>query len=175
MGYPKQIFSDPDASLNSREVQSYLRDMGIEHIQTKEHSPIAERTIRTIKMLLDKRMEDNPKIWSLYLPAVLKKYNEQMVHSATGLTPEDATKEENEFFAKTNLEVKRISNRKYPELKEGDRVKVYKKKKKGDKEHVSFWEDEPRRVTDIKTKFGQKLYSLNNSRTLYIRSNLLKV
>ena len=95
MGYPKQIFSDPDASLNSNDVQTYLKSMGIEHIQTKEHAPIAERTIRTIKMLRNKRMEDNPKTWTLYLPAVLKKYNEQMVHSATGLTPEDATKEEN--------------------------------------------------------------------------------
>ena len=73
MGYPKQIFSDPDSSLNSNGIQSFFKDYGIEHIQTKEHAPIAERTIRTIKMLLDKRMEDNPKIWSLYLPAVLKK------------------------------------------------------------------------------------------------------
>ena len=72
MGQPKQIFSDPDSSLNSRAVQSYLSGLGIEHIQTKEHAPIAERTIRTIKMLLDKRMEDNPKIWTQYLPAVLK-------------------------------------------------------------------------------------------------------
>ena len=73
MGQPKQIFSDPDSSLNSNGIQSFFKDYGIEHIQTKEHAPIAERTIRTIKMLLDKRMEDNPKIWSLYLPAVLKK------------------------------------------------------------------------------------------------------
>ena len=52
-GQPKPIFSDPDASLNSNEVQNLFRDYGIEHIQTKEHAPIAERTIRTIKMLLD--------------------------------------------------------------------------------------------------------------------------
>ena len=105
----------------------------------------------------------------------VEQYNEQMVHSATGLTPEDATKEQNEFFAKTNLEVKRISDRKYPELAVGNNVKVYKKKKKGAREHVSYWEDEKKKVTDIKTIHGQKLYSLNNSRTLYIRSNLLKV
>ena len=58
MGYPRQIFSDPDASLNSNAVQTNLKGLGIEHIQTKEHAPIAERTIRTIKMLLNKRMED---------------------------------------------------------------------------------------------------------------------
>ena len=72
IGYPKQIFSDPDSSLNSNAVQTFFKNYGIEHIQTKEHAPIAERTIKTIKMLLDKRMEDNPKIWTLYLPAVLK-------------------------------------------------------------------------------------------------------
>ena len=100
VGQPKQVFSDPDSSLNSNDVQNYFKDNGIKHIQTKEHAPIAERTIRTLKMLLDKRMEDDPKVWTEYLPGVLKKYNEKMVHSATGLTPVDAKKEENDFFAK---------------------------------------------------------------------------
>ena len=98
-----------------------------------------------------------------------------MVHSATGLTPEDATQEENEFYAKTNLEVKRISNRKYPELGLGDSVRLYEKKKKGDKERVPVWEEDKRTVTGIKTIHGQKLYSLDGGRLFYIRSNLLKV
>ena len=103
-----------------------------------------------------------------------EKYNEQMVHSATGLTPVDAKKEEHEFFAKTNLEVKRISNRKYPDLGLGDFVRLYKKKA-GDKERVPVWEEDKKKVTGIKTIHGQKLYSLDGGRLSYIRSNLLKV
>jgi transposase InsO family protein len=175
MGKPKQIYSDPDSSLNSRDVQAYFKSYGIEHIQTREHAPIAERTIRTIKSLIDKRMEDRPKIWTEYLPEVLKKYNEKMVHSATGLTPADAKKGENELYAKTNLEVKRISNRKYPELAVGNFVRVYKKKTQFAKERVPVWEDEVKRITGVRTSHGQTLYSVNGSRTLYIRSNLLKV
>ena len=103
-------------------------------ILPNEHANIAEQTIRTIKSMLDKRIEDNPRIWKTVLPEVLKKYNEKMVHSATGLTPVDATKEENEFYAKTNLEIKRISDRKYPELDVGNHVRVYKKKSRFAKE-----------------------------------------
>jgi hypothetical protein len=54
-------------------------------------------------------------------------------------------------------------------------VRVYKKKKKGEKERVPVWGEDPKTVTSVQVKHGQKLYSLNNSRNLYIRSNLLKV
>jgi len=138
MGTPKQIYSDPDASLNSNPVQEHFKSYGIEHIQTREHAPIAERTIRTLKSLLDKRMEDRPKIWTEYLPEVLKKYNEKMVHSATGLTPAEAKEDTNYLYAKTNLEVKKIKNRKYPELAVGDRVRVYRKKKSAPRSEFPF-------------------------------------
>ena len=103
------------------------------------------------------------------------KYNEQMVHSATGLTPVDATKEENEFYAKTNLEIKRISDRKYPELNVGNHVRVYKKKSRFAKERVPVWEDQKRRITGIGTSFGQKFYHVSGITRPLIRSNLLKV
>jgi len=138
MGTPKQVYSDPDATLNSNPVQDYFKNQGIEHIQTREHAPIAERTIRTLKSLLDKRMEDRPKIWTEYLPEVLKKYNEKMVHSATGLTPAEAKEDTNYLYAKTNLEVKKIKNRKYPELAVGDRVRVYRKKKSAPRSEFPF-------------------------------------
>jgi hypothetical protein len=140
---------------------------------------LTERTIRTIKSLVDKRMEDAPKIWTEYLPEVLKKYNEKMVHSAIGMTPKEATKPQAEFDVKTKLVVSRISNRKYPELEVGNRVRVYEKKTQFAKERVPVWEDEVKRTTGIRTSHGQTLYSVNNSRTryiyIYIRSNLLKV
>jgi len=105
----------------------------------------------------------------------LKKYNEKMVHSTIGMTPKEATKGSSEFDVKTNLEINRISNRKYPELKLDDKVRVYKKKSKFAKERVPVWEDQVRQVTGIATSFGQKFYQVTGITRPLIRSNLLKV
>ena len=175
MGKPKQIYSDPDSSILGKELQGFLTREGVELVTTYEHASIAERTIRTIKSLLDKRIEDNPRRWTDVLPEVLKKYNEKMVHSTIGMTPEDATKGRSEFDVKTKLEINRISNRKYPELKKNDYVRVYKKKSKFAKERVPVWEEEVRRVTGIGVSFGQKFYHVTNIDRPLIRSNLLKV
>ena len=175
MGKPKQIYSDPDSSLLGNQLKGFLDREGIELVTTYEHANIAERTIRTIKSLLDKRIEDNPRLWTEVLPEVLKKYNEKMVHSTIGMTPKEATKGSSEFDVKTNLEINRISNRKYPELKLDDKVRVYKKKSKFAKERVPVWEDQVRQVTGIATSFGQKFYKVTGITRPLIRSNLLKV
>lgn len=175
MGKPQVIYSDPDASILSTEMQKFLKDKGIDLITTLEHAPIAERAIRTIKAELDKRMKKEVKWWTHYLPEVLKKYNNKMEHSGTGMTPNDARKEENEFEAKTNMEIQRISTRKYPELKVGDKVRIYKKRKAFDKERVGVWEDGYRRITGIVESHGQKLYKVDNYERPLIRSNILKI
>ena len=91
------------------------------------------------------------------------------------MTPQDATKPGTEFDVKTNLEIHRISNRKYPELKKNASVKVYKKKSKHAKERVPVWEEEVRKVEGIATSFGQKFYKVKDIERPLIRSNLLKV
>ena len=125
--------------------------------------------------MLDKRIEDNPRIWKTVLPDVLKKYNEKMVHSTIGMTPEEARNPGAEFDVKTNLEIHRISNRKYPELDLGNNVRVYKKKSKFAKERVPVWEEVVRQVERIDTSFGQKFYKVTGITRPLIRSNLLKV
>jgi hypothetical protein len=109
------------------------------------------------------------------LPEVLKKYNERMEHSTIGMTPKEATKGSSEFDVKTKLEINRVSNRKYPELNLGNRVRVYKKKSRFAKERVPVWEDEVRTIEGISTSFGQKFYKVTGITRPLIRSNLLKV
>ena len=94
---------------------------------------------------MDKRVEDDPRLWTAVLPQALKKYNEKMVHSTIGMTPEEATNPGAEFDVKTNLGIKRIYNRKYPELKKNDSVRVYKKKR-----------SEPRNVSPFGTRMKEK-------------------
>ena len=85
---PDSIYSDEEGSFVSNKVQYYLRSESIRHIITRGHAPVAERTIRTIKDLLYRRVDgkDNP-IWTDHIKAVLDAYTNKMVHSATGFTP----------------------------------------------------------------------------------------
>ena len=93
-----------------------------------------ERFIRTLKDKILKRLEyDNTKDFKQILFEVLLTYNNKDIHSSTGLTPNEARKDVNRLQGKLNLEMHRISKRKYPDLEIGDEVKIYKKKGKFDK------------------------------------------
>jgi len=76
------------------------------------------------------------------------------------MKPADAEKPENQFYVKTNLEIHRISKRKYPDIHVGSYVKVYKKKDKLDKEHIPVWSTNKYKVEDITQSFGQDVYHL---------------
>ena len=124
MGKPQVIYTDPDASMQGNLMTAFLKKENVQWIQTREHANIAERAIRTIKYELNERIKHYPTArWYDILPNVLKYYNEKKPHSSTGMTPEDATHEHNEFQVKTNLLLTKVHTRKYPELRVGDRVK----------------------------------------------------
>jgi hypothetical protein len=91
------------------------------------------------------------------------------------MTPQDATKPGTEFDVKTNLEIHRISNRKYPELNKGDSVKVYKKRPINAKERVPVWDEVVRKVESLSLSFGQRFYKVTDIDRPLIRANLLKV
>ena len=175
MGKPKVIYSDPDSAMMATSVEKFFKSEGIDWIRTREHAAIAGRTIRTIKSELDKRMEHKPDRWVNAIPGVLEKYNNKESHSAIGMTPKEATKPENDHDVRTNLIIHSIKKRKYPELNVGDKVKIYRKRKKFDKERVPVWEDDYTTITDIKEAHGQKLYKVEGSPIPFIRSNILKI
>ena len=54
---PGSIYSDEEGAVVSDKVQYYIRSEGICHIITRGHLPVAERTIRTIKDLLYRRVD----------------------------------------------------------------------------------------------------------------------
>ena len=58
------------------------------------------------------------------------------------MTPNDATKPHNRIDAKVNMELKAKHNRKYPELSVGDKVRIFEKRKVGDKERKPIWSAE---------------------------------
>ena len=179
MGKPKVVYTDPDASMDSKVMRTFLAKEEVDWIRTTEHANNAERAIRTIKHGLDERLsnlgEDQWGYWWNYLPDVLKKYNEVEKSSVTRISAKDANKPENEADVRTQLVIHKKHDRKYPELGIGDRVRVFKKKKTFDKERVSNWEDGYRTVQAITESHGQKFYKVDNVDKPFIRSNLYKL
>ena len=130
MGHiPKIIYADQEKALDSKLFEQYCKDNNIRVILTKTHAWAVERFIRTIKDKLNKRIEnDNTKSWKELLFQVLLTYNNKDIHTATGMTPNEARKEHNRLQVKLNLEMNRVSTRKYPNIDINSNVKIYKKK-----------------------------------------------
>ena len=89
------------------------------------------------------------------------------------MTPNEARKPANQLQVKINLELKRRHDRKYPEIKVGDKVKLYKKKKTFHKQHISVWTDTAYRVTSITQSDGQNLYHVAGHDKALLRSEIL--
>ena len=66
-------------------------------------------------------------------------YNDKMVSSVTKLTPSEAREPKNTLDVKLNLEIQRRHTRTYPNIEIGDKVKIYKKKDRFDKENKPVW------------------------------------
>jgi hypothetical protein len=63
-----------------------------------------------------------------------------MVSSATGFTPNDAKKPENRAEVKQHMESRAKREKPYEEIKVGDRVRLYRKRKHlSEKEAVPVW------------------------------------
>ena len=55
-GKPQTLFTDDEGGLNTPLIQTYLKDHGVRHIVTRSHAAVAERTIRTIKAMIERRI-----------------------------------------------------------------------------------------------------------------------
>ena len=178
---PKIIYTDDEGALSTEAIQKYLKDEDIQHHRTRGHPNFAERAIRTFKDMLYKRVEVDEKQkkeniqWTDYILEILLTYNNQMKHSATGLTPKDARKPSNQFKVKLNITMKGKKNRVYPELDVGDEVKIFRKRKPNEKERVGNYSQNIYTIENIENKLGQNYYRVEGNERQYLRFELLKV
>ena len=180
---PKIIFTDEEGSLTGIKVdiRGALKDRGIELHNSRGHSNFAERFIRTFKDMLFKRVDADEKKgkqniqWTDYIFQIMLTYNNKNIHSSTGFTPSEARKKKNEYAVKLNLELRGLKNRKYPEIKVGDVVKVMRKKQITEKERTSRYLQETYKVIKIEEKLGQNYYYLEGRARPNLRFELLKV
>jgi len=175
LGKPKMIMTDPDASITSNTLDWWFKKEDIKHVLTRSHATMAERAIRTFKMEMDRRIEVEVKPWTAYLETVLNVINKKNVHRTTGFTPDEAVKPENEFEVRNNLILHSRRDRKYPEIKVGDIVRAFRKRKPGEKERHGFWKEGTTKVTRITESHGQKFYKVEGEGREFIRGELLFV
>ena len=165
--------------MTSKEWDKWLDEHNIVHIMTRGHANTAERAIRTFKDLMTRRLEgpDNKGVrwYDQVRLSVLMKYNQKMVNRTIGMTPYEATLKKNEAQVRTMLELNATRKRTYPDLKVGDKVKLYKKKDKLDKERISVWSQQVYEVEDIKHEKDQEFYYLKDHNKPVLRHELLKV
>ena len=175
---PKRIYCDNERVFLYN-LSKLMKELGIELYVTKHGAMINERFNRTFKNMIWKRLKDSKKSktkWREFLDDVLDVYNNQMVSSATGMTPAEARKKENTLQVKVNLEMRRHKTSKYPDLNVGDNVKTFfKKRTQNKKENVSNWSDRIYKVERTSQSFGQTYYHLQNQSRAYLRHDLLKV
>ena len=174
-GKPKMIYSDNEGALNSNLFKNYCDSENIKSITTRSHAWVAERFIRTLKDMINKRIKNNDKSWKEVIFESLLSYNNKEVHSIMGMTPSKAKLKENTLQVKLNLELHRVSKRKYPDINVGDEVKLYKKKDKFDKENKSVWLTTKYKIELITESYGQKYYHITGHKKPYLRHELLKV
>lgn len=180
MGKPESIYTDNEGAWSvGTEIDKYFKDNGINHLITLSHAAFAERAIKTIKNEIYKRVKlPSQTNWSDLLYQILLKYNHKSVHSSTGYTPADAEKQSNHLNVKLNMELKRKKTRVYPDIEEGDYVRIHRNKDKLDKEHVSTWSDKRYKVDRIDESTSQKMYFLegytqNSRKTGLLRHDIL--
>jgi len=102
-------------------------------------------------------------------------YNNKLVHSATGMTPNEARKTKNQIDVKMNLLVKKKHTRIYPMLEIGDKVKILRKKQTGEKERTSHFSTDSYELVSISESHGLKYFKVENNKREYLRNELLKI
>ena len=89
---------------------------------TRKHAYFIERFIRTFKIMLRKRIDNDMKqgkdIQCVdYIFQIMLTYNNKNEHKSINMTPVEARKEDNQIDVKLNLELKAKRDRKYPPLR----------------------------------------------------------
>ena len=91
------------------------------------------------------------------------------------MTPVEARKPDNELDHYVSMKLKEKHIRKYPDIKIGDKVNIYQKRKPNEKGHVSLWSDEKYNVEDISNSHGSKFYNTTARDRPYLRHEILLV
>ena len=173
IGVPKQVYSDYEGSFDPACIR-LMNANGIKMIQTVGSANAVERFNRTLKTMLQTRLDAqglSRDLWVQELGPILRKYNDT-VHTTIEMKPNEAILPSNELLVAFNLSKNAIKRRKYPDLTIGDRVRVMLKKDTKRKGYMPRWSTETYKVT---YEQGGDFLVDDDKRRVYHRHELLKV
>ena len=175
MGKPKQLYSDEESSVKSAKMVEFLNRTEIKSVQTSTHAHTVERFIRTFKDNLYRRLDalkQDKKDWYRHIDNIIKKYN-STEHSTIQIKPKEAGEKRNHLWVSWHLQNNAKRNRKYPDIKPGDMVRVHIKPKIGTKAHEPKWSSTRHKV--IRIDGNSYLIDYLPKKKLFLRHELLKV
>ena len=175
MGKPKQLYSDEESSVKSAKMVEFLNRTEIKSVQTSTHAHTVERFIRTFKDNLYRRLDalkQDKKDWYRHIDNIIKKYN-STEHSTIQIKPKEAGEKRNHLWVSWHLQNAAKKNRKYPDIKPGDMVRVQIKPKIGTKAHEPKWSSTRHKV--IRIDGNSYLIDYLPKKKLFLRHELLKV
>ena len=76
---------------------------------------------------------------------------------------------------KDQIKIEYKEKNKYPDIAVGDKVRLYMKKDKMDKERTGVWTTDLHEVEAIKESEGQNLYKIKNCNHWFLRADILLV
>jgi hypothetical protein len=175
MGKPKQLYSDEESSVKSAKMVEFLNRTEIKSVQTSTHAHTVERFIRTFKDNLYRRLDalkQDKKDWYRHIGPIIKKYN-STEHSTIQIKPKEAGEKRNHLWVHWHLQNNAKRNRKYPDIKPGDMVRVHIKPKIGTKAHEPKWSSTRHKA--IRIDGNSYLIDYLPKKKLFLRHELLKV
>ena len=146
----RSIYWDKEGAFVSRLIQSFLKNKGIHNYTTKSvvKAPGVERSIRTLRTLLQRRMESTGSLkWPKLLVQIIASYNKRR-HSTTKVSPEQLVAEPWTAIPTPNVESKK---KKFVLPKVGSYVRLNRLRGMFDKEASSTWTEEVFKVVRHKT------------------------
>ena len=142
---PKCLWCDKGLEFYNKYFKKLLGEKGINLYSTEneEKSSVDERWNKTMKGHLWKFFTaSNSTSYIDFLPALLDKYNKTK-HRSIKMTPEQASRKENEDRVYLNLYGQEMSQTAKPKFKVGDKVRISKYKRKVfDKGYTPNWTEE---------------------------------
>jgi hypothetical protein len=179
MGPPKEVFTDDGGEFKGV-FDEYLKAQGVKHITTRRHAMFAERFTRYLRFRLRQRQLKFNKQWESLVHKIVQQYNSNP-HTTTHMSPNEAQDDRNALDVKLQLVMQAKRDRKYPPLHEGDQVKIYQKKSRGEekKEIVPVWQGKIYTVKQIEWDDGKEYFELDprpqGLKAKYLRHELMKV
>ena len=121
--------------------------------------------------MLDKRIKPSQQ-WTDLIYPILLTYNNKLIHSATEMTPKEATQNQKELNPNVNIKLKAKHSLRYPVLSVGDKVHIYTKRKPFEKSHGSVWSDASYTVEGISHAHGLTFYKTSNRQRPFLKKQL---